>query len=88
MSEDQFRTDVYYKIDDPEIDIYPPNLVIGTPQEGFAFALTTWQELDGRTFDEMHMAAEKLPLKTPEERAKQMKEQEGLFNSMSLIIYD
>lgn len=33
ISEDQFRTDVYYKIDDPEIDIYPPNLVIRTPRK-------------------------------------------------------
>ncbi len=50
--------------------------------------LTTWQVLDGPTFDEVRMAAEKLPSKTPEERAKQQKEQEGLFNSISLIVYD
>lgn len=30
VNEDEFRTNVYYKIDAPEIDIYPPDLVMGT----------------------------------------------------------
>lgn len=40
--------------------------------------LTTRKEPDGRTFDEVRMAADKLPPETPEKLATQKKEQEGL----------
>ena len=38
MSEQEFRTDVYYMIDDPEIDIYPRNMVNMAPRKAFASA--------------------------------------------------
>jgi len=41
--------------------------------------LTPRQEPDGCTFDEVRMAADKLPPETPEELAIQKKEQEGLI---------
>ena len=44
MSVAQFRTDVYYKIDDPEIDIYPRNTVF----DPRAFTLRCANYLAGR----------------------------------------
>lgn len=50
--------------------------------------LTMSQVPDGHTFDEVRMAAEKLPLRTAEERAKLQKEQEGSLHLLCLIVYD
>lgn len=38
MSEEEFRTNVYYMIDDPEIDIYPRNKVHRTSRKACACA--------------------------------------------------